>query len=788
MSYLYSGTIRSWQGLALAGREVTVYDDAAGTSEATLVDADGDPIANPTITDDRGRVEVYSDSYRLWYKVAGDGRVMRLVRFCDLQQTDIDGLPVFDVTGYGADGDGVTDDAGAIQDAVDACAVSGGVVLFPPGVYLLSSAPILPPIELTSRMVFSGYGATLKLSGLGYPTGGTCAFRLYQGTAHQTFQHIVIEGFNIDANNITAYGATVIETFGPAAEAYNTNIDDLIIRDVYAYNIYCDGTGTHPRAGIRLLLIQAAENEATQNYIKNVLVSNVRLEGGNSGIGIAGTHPAGGGDDYSYNNYLDNIIVENCYHDTGWRDGAYWPASNFHIGSTGHGGSLIIRGCYGAGSGDVGVEVNAFERVLVEGCTIVDCSSHSFYQRNFSGHAGFDPKRQRIVWHACHSVSSPTFEPEYLRHWCIESETTSTRTHEGGHYTIRDCSAVSEAGQRLAGISFSKSGSGALVVQGVTVENFDCRLTGWSIEPTTTLYPSVIRIDLSEAVVKPPPVSISGLRLASSGTRVGASAMYLTGVLLSGDMRVNVDGVELDIDITNSTTWGLAGLRCYGASAAEQSGVIRNVRVLGLGDDANAAGIQIDPTAALSLVPSISVEDCYFPTLAAGYGLRWDRTQTGKVLARGIRHATAQAPAGVTVKATLTIDEITAAAAAVVRTTAAHGLLTGNWCYVASTDSTPNINGWRKVTYVDATHFSVAVTTSGAGTTGSCQPAYTNLGYNAEDVVVTGGTVTKIELSTNDGANFTDTGLTAGLFHLRCGDILCITNSSAPTVTRIPRL
>lgn len=54
---------------------------------------------------------------------------------------------------YGAKGDGITDDAAAIQRAVDSL-ISGGTILFPPGVYLISS-----PIQLPSNVIVQGSGA-----------------------------------------------------------------------------------------------------------------------------------------------------------------------------------------------------------------------------------------------------------------------------------------------------------------------------------------------------------------------------------------------------------------------------------------------------------------------------------------------------------------------------------------------------------------------------------------------------------------------------------------------------
>lgn len=73
----------------------------------------------------------------------------------------------FDITSYGATGDGITDDTDAIQAALDAAgAVGGGIVLFPPGEYVIA-----PPGTMTTKLWQKISGAWVLLaSGIAYET------------------------------------------------------------------------------------------------------------------------------------------------------------------------------------------------------------------------------------------------------------------------------------------------------------------------------------------------------------------------------------------------------------------------------------------------------------------------------------------------------------------------------------------------------------------------------------------------------------------------------------------
>src|SRR5438876_684643 len=74
----------------------------------------------------------------------------------------------FNVKDYGAKGDGVTDDATAVAAAYsDVPSGTGGVVYWPPGVYIVSSLPSLAAKRnvitrgVNSGFDFGGYGTTI---------------------------------------------------------------------------------------------------------------------------------------------------------------------------------------------------------------------------------------------------------------------------------------------------------------------------------------------------------------------------------------------------------------------------------------------------------------------------------------------------------------------------------------------------------------------------------------------------------------------------------------------------
>jgi polygalacturonase len=119
---------------------------------------------------------------------------------------------VFDVKSFGAKGDGVTIDSGAINNAIEAAAASGGTVYFPAGTYASYS------IHLQSNVaLYLAQGATIlaatPTATEGYdPAEEPGAGNPYQDFGHSHWHNSLIWGESLE--NIAIYGPGTIDGKG----------------------------------------------------------------------------------------------------------------------------------------------------------------------------------------------------------------------------------------------------------------------------------------------------------------------------------------------------------------------------------------------------------------------------------------------------------------------------------------------------------------------------------------------------------------------------------------------
>lgn len=305
-----------------------------------------------------------------------------------IQTTEVQQPPgqIFDVTAYGALGNGTADDSLKIRDAFTAAhnyAASGGIasVYFPPNkTYRINTSWNLPairtsdwygktsPTVVRSGMVWLwGYNATIKFdtySGTDNPRLSLVQIIGSSSDYWKTFGKITIAGFTFDNNNrsVASNTGTIIMTSGQ-----NINVVDITIKDCKTINVP-SRTAYNSRKTINGILINSRpEAETTRgtnpnwNFIENIYVDNCTLQAQNcpceimcNGTGAmvtAGKVPI----------VVDNIHVTNCSTDNRGHIG-----SAIHLGGYGSGKRAYVENCTCTDSTDNLVEFDAFDYVYAK--------------------------------------------------------------------------------------------------------------------------------------------------------------------------------------------------------------------------------------------------------------------------------------------------------------------------------------------------------------------------------------------------------------------------------------
>jgi parallel beta-helix repeat protein len=111
------------------------------------------------------------------------------------------GEQVFDVKTYGAVGDGSTDDTGAIRSAIRAASATGGVVFFPPGVFVL---PGRITCKSLNNVSFQGSGKSATVLKSAVPAGNPAKNGGPTMLSFSKCTNFSIRNITFDNNNIAA--------------------------------------------------------------------------------------------------------------------------------------------------------------------------------------------------------------------------------------------------------------------------------------------------------------------------------------------------------------------------------------------------------------------------------------------------------------------------------------------------------------------------------------------------------------------------------------------------------
>ena len=233
---------------------------------------------------------------------------------------------VYDVTTYGARGDGKTDDATAIQQAIDACsAQGGGTVLFPANhIFLAGPVQLKSNIDLrleaTAVLMANPDETIYQLSAFGQNRGEGMLWLWAQDA-----ENITISGRGtIHGNGIRFMGAELGDsyelkpladpTFDPRPHVLTlTNVRNIVIRDVTiregaywtVHLVGCDGAVID---GIQLLNNLKSRNGdgIDLDHSRNVRIANCYITSGDDCICLKNRRES-----EQYGSCHD-IVVTNC--------------------------------------------------------------------------------------------------------------------------------------------------------------------------------------------------------------------------------------------------------------------------------------------------------------------------------------------------------------------------------------------------------------------------------------------------------------------------------------------
>jgi hypothetical protein len=278
----------------------------------------------------------------------------------------------YNVMNYGAKGDGVTNDAPAIQKAFNAAdAANGGTVLLPSGhTYLVASGWNMPAIKTndwlgqnspkvhrTGTITVSGYGATIKyaknIGRVSWMQSG------YPASVWTTFGDLVIEGVTIDNNFAESPGE-----LGRILWLHDANVENVTVRGVTMKNVSSRTAYNSPDS---LCGVFIKENFSTPNpghraFQRNITITDSNISAQEKPIFI-------GSDGYGEKTYgygdspmvVDNIDIERVHTDNTGHIG-----TGIHLGSYASGGKAKVIDSSATNSSDNLIEIDAFNDVTVQ--------------------------------------------------------------------------------------------------------------------------------------------------------------------------------------------------------------------------------------------------------------------------------------------------------------------------------------------------------------------------------------------------------------------------------------
>ena len=492
------------------------------------------------------------------------------------------------------------------EAAFSSIPATGGAWNFPPGIYRQTSFITLP-VNTSGWMRIRGYGATIVST-----PSAPRVFDIGRTADGQTFNKVSIQGLHVDAADLGGRHHALLGTYidGSATSGQGLSIRDIDIRDVTIRNLLSDArTRINHRLGIQLFSIANAKDRLTR--IERVAVRNVRVEGGNGGITIAGGYRSVVG---PANVLLDQIDVRDCHTSGQIQPTTFYSSSGIHVGNRGYGRRVRILDNDVRWTGDVGIEVNAFEDALVEGNTVHDVYAAAFYFTNYNG--SLDVDKQRLLCRNNRSFRSlaPSGNPEYGQSFRFN---TDGGGFDIGHVVLEsNTSSITSSDFQVLGYGLHIRSAHGHGFRSVTVRGFSSVNEGFAeTAPSPLGNPIAVRIAAGSG---PNRIEVSDLYVRAHGTVAISGITAFVALELSGKgTTFAVDGATFDLTVNAMPAFGLRGI-VIGQTTGRwtMSGSIRRAAFPTFVGDEKGQPIRISASTVLTIPAPITITDCDFKGLA----------------------------------------------------------------------------------------------------------------------------------------------------------------------------
>ncbi|MBP2208150.1 hypothetical protein JOJ86_005876 [Rhodococcus percolatus] len=269
---------------------------------------------------------------------------------------------------------GFSVDAGGVTPVMLGSTTVAADVTLQPGQYTT--------VTVADNSSFSGAGtqwASARVGGVGTLAGTRLLFTLPGGGVTTTMQlwntstsaktlkaGDYIDGYLYDH---VLFGNNNVGSTAGTASIFR----DITVEDVDVVNVptqYSNGLGAFTpslRFGFYLGVGSGGKAE-------RINVRRVRITGGECGFSVSG----------SATSWIDEVLFEDCYHDTSLLPTMNSGSYNYLVGQDCPVGNVLFSRCVGVNSADVGIELDQPVSASVSDCEMRNTYSASYYVTNFS--------------------------------------------------------------------------------------------------------------------------------------------------------------------------------------------------------------------------------------------------------------------------------------------------------------------------------------------------------------------------------------------------------------------